>query len=487
MLAQSDAFRLPFRDGVFQTVVTSPPYYSLRKYSGEQRRVFGGDVGYEHEWEAGSRKGISGGENEWSKSRHFYGDRASEVPTTEFANCLKCGAWLGAYGLEPTLDMYVQHTVEWCREIWRVLRPDGTFWLNIGDSYAGSGGPGSQYDNKAATKGKPFEKFHNPNREASSHGLKPKDLMGVPWTVALALRADGWYLRRDIIWHKPNPMPESTPDRPTTSHEYVFLLTKSARYFYDQEAVRERGITNESRPHGIVRDREYGYDSKQAVLRSQRDSFKRIGNKNGMPESPQKRPDRREDTWDTTSRNRRSVWTINTAPFSGAHFATWPPALVEPMIKAGSSERGRCPECGAPWERVVEKSVPPYEVFTQTKQPSDGFVSGGSWRGGGKGSGQKLTKWLNENPPQTLGFRPTCDHDHEPTPCLIFDPFAGSGTSIMVANALGRRGVGIDLSWEYLQLARERMGAKAMDEWLNGKDGQGDLSGLPLFEELFDA
>jgi hypothetical protein len=161
-------------------------------------------------------------------------------------------------------------------------------------------------------------------------GLKPKDLCGIPWRVAFALQADGWWLRSDIIWSKPNPMPESVTDRPTKAHEYLFLLTKSARYYYDADAVREGFESSDHSPRtsGINPDN---------LGRNDRGTGRAFfGNPSG--------------------RNRRTVWHIATAPYSGAHFATYPPALVEPCIKAGTSERGVCPECGAPWERVVEKT-----------------------------------------------------------------------------------------------------------------------------------
>ena len=345
LLLQADARQIPLADKSIQCVVTSPPYYGLRDYGVDDQ-----------------------------------------------------------LGLEPTLDEYIENTLLWTREVWRVLRDDGTFWLNIGDSYAGSGGPGSFVDNKQTDKFKDkFEKYINPNRNQA--GFKPKDLMGVPWRVALALQADGWYLRSDIIWHKPNPMPESVRDRPTKSHEYIFLLTKSPKYFYDADAIKEKSITNENRPAGIVRDRVYEYDSKQAVLRSQRDSFKRSNNKNPHGDNPQKRENRKEDNWNTDYRNKRTVWTITTKPYSGSHFATFPPELPETCIKAGT-------------------------------KPGD----------------------------------------------TILDPFGGSGTTAMVAQALGRNAVHLDISAEYLELARERTNMKALDEWQNGIQVEAaNLDGLPMF------
>jgi len=220
----------------------------------------------------------------------------------------------GQIGLEETPEAYVARLVDVFREVRRVLRDDGTLWLNLGDSYAGSGkGPSGNF-----SKGNAADKARNmygseAGRKVSSlipEGLKAKDLIGIPWRVAFALQADGWYLRQDIIWHKPNPMPESVTDRCTKAHEYIFLLTKSARYFMDMEAVREP-----------IKDNS--------------------GQNMRAPKLGDHRADGNYDTVTTKTyseikgANRRSVWTITTKPYSGAHFATFPPDLIEPCILAG--------------------------------------------------------------------------------------------------------------------------------------------------------
>ena len=211
----------------------------------------------------------------------------------------------GQIGLEPSPEEYVARLVEVFREVRRVLRDDGTMWLNLGDSYNGSGGAGGDYGPKGLKAGQP--KY--PGRHIQS--LKPKDLVGIPWRVAFALQADGWYLRSDIIWAKPNPMPESVTDRPTKAHEYMFLLTKQARYFYDADAVRESNISSTTR---VISSE----SSKSINNHDRNDSgVMRVG---GNP----------------LGRNRRSVWTIPTHPTPEAHFAVFPEALVEPCVKAGS-------------------------------------------------------------------------------------------------------------------------------------------------------
>lgn len=261
-------------------------------------------------------------------------------------------------GLEPTPDEFVTALVAVFREVRRVLRDDGTVWLNLGDTYAaqtgertkGNGGPalvGTAQQGRSAV--------HRPRRPPV--GVKPKDLLGIPWLVAFALRADGWFLRSEIIWHKPNPMPESVTDRPTKSHEQVFLLSKSPKYFYDADAIRE-----DATPEGIAREgraRLTAYDA---------------------PGQPSNRRTTSDGEWLTEGRNRRSVWTVATQPYAGAHFATFPPKLVEPCILAG------CPEGGT-----------------------------------------------------------------------VLDPFAGAGTTGIVAQRNGRSFVGIELNAEYARLARERI------------------------------
>mgnify|MGYP007071578749 CR=1 FL=1 len=564
MILQANALNLPLADGCVQTCVTSPPYWGLRDYG---------------------------------------------VP--------------GQLGLEPTPDEYVANMVNVFREVWRVLRDDGTLWLNLGDSFFGSQQTGGTDSISGNGKSQP----HVAHKRISSD-LKPKDLCGIPWRVAFALQqpfyagkirrevdriwlaamidaegciyihkrkagqdsgegylrqndtygagvevantseaivnrcmeiagvgsisrqdkdrrqplyrwhvrtnecrdvlreiypyliakqhqarlaygcptsgdkaeqahaalmlrhggsdtdidfappasmfSPGWYLRSDVIWAKPNPMPESVTDRPTKAHEYIFLLSKSARYYYDAEAVKEAAagdwhgssFTNERdlavRPTTGMKPRGGGFSRKYAEQ---------------QPAHGAMRLDRPADNG---SRNRRTVWTIATAPYSGAHFATFPPKLVEPCILAGTSERGCCPACGAPWERVVER-----ENNGRTF-PGDGLGWDERKADGKGGSGGHVAS-------TTTGWRPTCactigsemywcdtcditKHVTElaggcpkcgetmtpapfsPVPCLVLDPFNGSGTTGRVAVQHRRRYVGTELNPDYIALAHERTG-----------------------------
>lgn len=305
MIVQGDALESlrAFPNKSVHCCVTSPPYWGLRDY-GLPPSIWGGDPKCAHEWGdelPGDNRGGSGTPTDKNGRGENYGRNAAR-------GCwCQCGAWKGSLGLEPTPQLFVDHVVTIFREARRVLRDDGTLWLNLGDSYAAN----RSYQVNS-TKGGPK---HGPGQSAGGKGsevptgLKPKDLIGIPWRVAFALQADGWYLRQDIIWAKPNPMPESVRDRCTKAHEYLFLLAKSERYYFDAAAIAEPTITQD----GIVRDRDTT-KLNNVVGRT------RMG---GLT------------TNNYEARNKRDVWTVATAPYKEAHFATFPPKLIEPCILAG--------------------------------------------------------------------------------------------------------------------------------------------------------
>ena len=281
----------------------------------------------------------------------------------------------GQIGLEPTPEQYVSRMVEVFREVRRVLREDGTLWLNLGDSYAGSGPSGASYQSETTKRresGDGTDGVFRVSKTLSNRGLtyaekkpipppglKAKDLVGIPWRVAFALQADGWWLRQDIIWHKPNPMPESVMDRCTKAHEYVFLMTKNSKYYYDTESIKEPV-------------------SSSTVNRLSQPNYQ---NQIGSSRVPNKTNGNMKAVGNSEKRNKRSVWTVTTKPFRGAHFAVMPQDLVEPCVKAG------CPVGG-----------------------------------------------------------------------VVLDPFAGSGTTLVVASKLGRSAIGIELNSEYISIIQERLG-----------------------------
>ena len=300
----------------------------------------------------------------------------------------------GQIGLEETPEAYIERLVAVFREVWRVLRDDGTLWVNIGDSYAGSG-KGGQSNEKRSENWQP--QYGN---KGKTYGLKPKDLIGIPWMLAFALRADGWYLRQDIIWHKPSPMPESVTDRCTKAHEYIFLLSKSARYYFNNEAIREpcspanvhdflarKTLDNKSNGAGSYEDarpdlcRSRDAYMPDDFMRNKRDVWEL--KQNPRPFAKKGNNDR-NDTGniyvDNGYRQKRNVWAVATKPYSGAHFAVFPPDLIRPCIRAGSRQGG-----------------------------------------------------------------------------IVLDPFIGSGTTAEVAIEECRGCIGIELNPEYAEMARKRM------------------------------
>jgi len=325
-------------------VVTSPPYWGLRDY-GIAPSVWDRDLICAHEWGdaiPGNNRGGSGTPTDKNnRGEGYLGDE------DRGCYCLACGAWRGVFGMEPTPDLYVEHAVNVVREVRRVLREDGTLWLNLGDSYARNGG-------KQGGGNRELMHLEGVQRRMgkipqNGYGLKVKDLVGIPWRVAFALQADGWYLRSDIIWHKPNPMPESVTDRPTKAHEYLFLLTKSERYYYDSEAIAEPSVSDHSSGNGYKRDARLSYQDGRGArgndepwvpkgkhsLTAAQSSGRRITESVARARAE----GANHDNPFGSTRNKRTVWTINTEPYREAHFAVFPPALIEPCILA-------CPEKG---------------------------------------------------------------------------------------------------------------------------------------------
>jgi DNA modification methylase len=280
-----------------QTCVTSPPYYGLRDYG--TGKWVGGDENCSHKRDSKySDKTITGHANK----DLTVGDAIYK------SICPKCGAVRKdeQLGLEETPEEYIKSMVEVFRCVWDVLEDDGTLWVNIGDSYCGTGSKGNWVDPK------------NPNgRNGQSvsktqklHGYKSKDLIGIPWMLAFALRADGWYLRQDIIWHKPNPMPESVQDRCTKAHEYIFLFSKKQHYHFDHESIKEEGVI----PAGTLAAKGSAERQNQKGVNARPPEYKEYDGQ----------------------RNKRSVWTVTTKPYEGAHFAVFPTDLIEPCILAGA-------------------------------------------------------------------------------------------------------------------------------------------------------
>jgi DNA modification methylase len=467
-IANANALHIPLPDKSVQCVVTSPPYWGLRDYGTATWEGGSAECDHVYDRTLGMRSSTLGG------------GKANQPAGSVYRECPRCGARRidAQIGLESTPAAYVAHIVAVMRECWRVLKDDGVMWLNLGDSYA-QGGAEQSFRNATNENWSGGSDAKKPRYKLErNHGLKPKDLCGIPWRVAFALQDDGWYLRSDIIWHKPNPMPESVTDRPTKAHEYVFLLTKKARYYYDAEAIKEASVYPDD-----DRKARSDFDDKRMPT----DSI--AGVRPGSATYP--------------TRNRRSVWTIATSPYSGKkdfrctvcngtgyqliskmdtppmtneewlawcesaepcpacygsgeqstnidHFATFPPALIEPMILAGTSARGECPHCGKAWVRMVETEQynkpgrnPENHANADRNVNARGLKRPDNWYGG-----------TNVN---TLGWRQQCVcPPHEPVPQTVLDPFAGSGTTGQVAVKHGRRAVLLDLNCKYIDLQFDR-------------------------------
>lgn len=348
----------------------------------------------------------------------------------------------GQIGLEATPEEYVLKLVAIFGEVRRLLRSDGTAWVNLGDTYFGSWGNyggqnrghGSQRDivNGSAVPNPAYDGLENfrPPSALPHPTLKPKDLVGIPWMLACALRADGWWLRSDIIWHKPNPLPESVTDRPTKSHEYLFLLTRSSSYFYDAEAISEIAVG--SAPGNLTHKDKTAYENGDVHMRT----------KAGLAKVTA-----------VSRRNRRSVWTIAVEAFSEAHFATFPTKLVEPCILAGTSEHGCCAQCGAPWKRITERA----HTF-QSGSGRAGHAPSGKFAGSTQAeSGDYDIRLGPVVTTVTLGWEPSCSCSAPVAPCTVLDPFNGAGTTGLVALRLGRNYIGIELNPEYIAMSERRI------------------------------
>lgn len=424
-----------------QTVITSPPYWGLRDFSsddGGSLNVVWSDGDCDHKW--------SPDIEDWGSLRPPRVNRPRDRPELEKAPagwstrdltakpgsgnvCPRCNAWRGQLGLEPTPALFVEHIVEVFREVRRVLRDDGTLWLNLGDSYSGTIGSSNFGVGSGAIVRPGYPRQNEENRGIRIRNPLPaKNLLGMPWRVAFGLQEDGWFLRSDVIWSKPNPMPESVSDRPTRAHEYLFLFTKRPSYFYDAHAVREKSEFGR-RDWSSVEGNLASYDAKRASATVS----------GGDPKA---------------GRNKRTVWEIPTQAYPEAHFATFPEKLVEPCIKAGTPEKGSCAECGRPWDRGVEKSYIPGGRGGPASRIGDAVHGPEEARDRDQESIFSVRKTLKE---RTVGFRPACDHEGDPIPAIVLDPFCGSGTAGLVAIGNGRRFIGIDIKPSYLAMAEKRL------------------------------
>jgi len=442
---------------------TSPPYWGLRNY-GSPPEVWGGNENCEHKWDDEMLLTNPGRRDPEHRGRHrIEGDTKTDgegkegvYPKSVEAFCQKCGAWRGNLGLEPTPDLFIEHLVLIFRELRRVLHPTGTLWVNLGDSYMSH--VAKDYANLGGREGERSRTEGGYNGsivigKPSVEGLKDKDLVGIPWRAALALQADGWWLRNNIIWKKSNAMPSSVQDRFSCKYEYVFLFAKQARYFFDLHAVKVPHTSGTYDANGAFTPCQ-NWNETEGVERKMDQTDGQLGSMAGSP----RRSGRNE--YSPAGKNPGDIWEIATASYKGAHFACWPPRLVERMILAGTSSEGRCPTCKTPWKRVTEilGDVPQTHRRKHLAKSQSGEhtpQTGGTKKstldsgiGGDVPSRQRLT----------TGWVPACDCPaHKPEPCTVLDPFSGSATTGMVAMKHGRNYTGLDLNADYLGLAEARL------------------------------
>ena len=358
----------------------------------------------------------------------------------------------GMIGMEPTWEEHLEALMAVFAEVWRVLRPDGTAWVNYGDGYWGGKGKsaqawaGAHLDRDTLVKAHHHVASMGETRptDGKHHLWKPKDLMMLPARLAIALQEAGWWLRSEVVWFKNNPKPESVADRPTCAHEKVFLLSKSPHYFYDDEAVR-----TPQKPASLVRaanarNTEYNPHPHLPTETLNKPRPRR------EKERGHERPETGLNEWDQMTKyeqqakgaNLRNVWEIATRPFPEAHFATFPPDLVEPCLKAGTSERGVCSDCGAPHERIVETG------YTNPGGRTTNGPRSKERRDESAGFEQRL-----ERTSRTVGWEAGCDCGADRVPAVVLDPFGGAGTVGLVGQELGRSSVLIEVSSKYADIS----------------------------------
>ena len=391
-----------------RTCVTSPPYWGLRAYgTNPQIWANGHALCVEHEWNTTQIYSDNPIRTSGKEAFSYDIELKKKQRWRENTICNKCGAWRGELGLEPTPELYVAHLVQVFRAVRDVLAEDGTLWLNLGDTYHGGGG--GNYGSGLSVASKHNQHLTNVRNKIELEGIKPKDLVGIPWRVAFALQADGWYLRSDIIWHKPNPVPESVRDRPTKSHEYIFLLSKSPRYYYDLLAMQE--LAN--------------YDGRKDTMMK---GSARYANGHA-PTSPNTLHVKGHERWAENDngdkiRNKRSVWSVNTAQFN-----------LE-----------LCQNCNTVFDKKQYRKLAEHIEIVDGIEKKSRICTCGAW-----------DRWLSHFATFPPDLIEPCILAGSERGDLVLDPFGGSGTTAEVALKHGRRAILIELNPSYVELQKARL------------------------------
>lgn len=410
-------------DNSIDMVITSPPYWGLRDYGPETISIWGGPSDCDHRWAAGSLMKKSGGKESAQINHHRKGIGHFE---SQGQSCAKCGAWKGQLGSEPDFALYLCHLFQIFCEIQRVLKPTGTLWVNIGDTYTSSGGWSSRIGDEG--KASIFSsRFTSIRGRGATTSVKGKCLIGIPERFMLGMIQQDWILRNKVIWHKPNCMPIPIKDRFTNSWEYLFMFSKAKKYFFDLDAVRQ--------PHklrSLIRTRSNWHGHRE-----------KLSSWHGMDISKMCHP---------LGRNPVDVWTIPAKGFKGAHFATFPEQLLERPIKAGCP-KFVCRKCGTP-KFSQQRRV----SLSSSRENAVGKREGEDSDKNGRTSLPRAKEGHSETEEKVL-LSCQCDAGHAPG--IVLDPFMGSGTTALVAKKLGRRFVGFEPNSEYVRMAEDRLKEKA--------------------------
>jgi len=468
-------------DNSVDCCVTSPPYFGLRIYGCPM--VWGGDKNCKHDFDFTEGKvELQAGSEEFKRP---WRENASDSYKSGFC---KCGAWYGELGQEPTPEFYIDHLVEIFGEVKRVLKPSGTIWVNIGDSYWGSG-KGFGYtdfnDKQGSNKGALCYRENKPSTLSEHPNLKPKDLIGIPWMLAFALRDRlGLWLRNDICWSKDNPLPEAVRDRLTRSHEYIFFLAKASKYYFDIEAIKEP-----------IKDSSLKRISQKSFNTQTGGAKDFMNNDINTNRSARKTVENFAESCNGL-RQKRDVWSLPNAPNREDHYASYSQALIEPCVKAGCPKEC-CAKCGAPYVRVVErqagqstecpKTLGAHLARGGTGTPTGTVGKSGSGRingttktigfepscackytyksigipGEGENRGRREGAMGYGQQKVDRGFNPSCICNTDtPTGTIkgvVIDPFGGSGTTSIVAEKQYKDSILIEPNKKYVEIAKRRL------------------------------
>ena len=465
-------------------VVTSPPYWGLRSYEGSET-IWGGDENCNHKWGKEQPRGGRGKRSQdfdpkFAKDNNPYEDKRG----SNF--CSICGAWKGQLGLEPTPDLYITHLVEIFGEVKRILKKSGSFYLNLGDTYCSSTKEAGRHDTNSKTS-TDFGGWSNWDggitkigKIEKSNWLTPKQLLLIPSRVAIALQDEGFILRNDNIWYKKNPMPSSVKDRRNNTFEHVFHFVKSKKYYFDLDTIRVPHKTRENRPFGIVRNREYGYDSKLNKIRGlksgnpkgknpgdvivpiswgvdKNQEYHGDGKHNPKGQSPSDLKKNIIESYKNNpeGKNPGDVLTVNTQPFPEAHFAVFPEKLVEPLIMA-SCPRWVCKKCEQPKKQVIKVPPNPDAFNIRVRDVKEGRIKFEDR----KASETEVSQYQEEeyqSQSREIVIAKGCKCNAGFKPGIVLDPFSGAGTTAVVAKKLYRNFIGFEISKEYIDITNKRL------------------------------